>query len=250
VDFINGVMVEIAHEYGEPAPENEWIVRRIHEMENERRCGKITASRRVYRSEPRNQEPGKERGMMTPSKTVPEVVAEGPDKAAPRILAPFLSNRPVPPNTTSNVTNSPPADRPDLRQVSPACDVSSAGRRCAEPTTKHMTPETEPVVETVPKQPRNRRGSALPWLLRELERMAEESSTELQELAKQKGDRLRTKAAEARNALRQYDAAMRDEQIKVRAGLNTISGGGVELMARASKEEDIKAVLRRNGWRV
>jgi hypothetical protein len=112
-----------------------------------------------------------------------------------------------------------------------------------------MTTKTEPLVEQTPQQTRNRTGNPLP-LVCEFQRMTEAAVAKFQELAKEEGDKLVTKAAEVQNAIRQYDAAMREEQTKVRAGLNTISGGGVELMARASKEGEIKHTLRRNGWRV
>ena len=100
------------------------------------------------------------------------------------------------------------------------------------------------------KKERNRRGSALPALVRELQRMTEASSSKLVEIAKEEGEKLVKKVAEVVEAARLAEAREQDDHAKVRAGLNTITGGAVERLVRVSNHEDIKAFLRDKNWRV
>src|SRR5215813_12218658 len=106
---------------------------------------------------------------------------------------------------------------------------------------------TETVVE---KTQRKRRGSSLPGLVRELQKMTEASAAKLIEIAKEEGERLASKAAEVVEAARLAETREQDDHVKVRAGLNTITGGAVERLVRVSSDEDIKAFLRDKGWRV
>jgi hypothetical protein len=100
------------------------------------------------------------------------------------------------------------------------------------------------------KKDRTRRGGGLTALVRELQRMTEASTARLAELAKEEGERLTRKAEEVVNAARLAEAREHDDHVKVRAGLNTITGGAVERLVRISKEKDIKDFLREHGWRV
>lgn len=106
---------------------------------------------------------------------------------------------------------------------------------------------TETVVE---KTPRKRRGSSVPAEARELQKMTEASFAKLLEVAKEEGDKLIKKAAEIGEAARLAAAREEDDHARVRAGLNTITGGAVERLVRVSSDEDIKAFLRDKGWRV
>jgi hypothetical protein len=106
---------------------------------------------------------------------------------------------------------------------------------------------TETEVEK--KEPK-RRGSALPGLARELQKMTEVSTAKLAALAKEEGEKLARKAAEVVEAARLAESREQDDHAKVRAGLNTITGGAVERLVRVNNDEDIKAFLRDKGWRV
>lgn len=114
----------------------------------------------------------------------------------------------------------------------------------------HEESATEPTERPIEKKERKRNGNALPSLVRELQKMTEASAARLMELAKEEGEKLTRKAAEVANAAIVAEAREREENAKIRAGLNTITGGAVERLVRVSTDEDIKAFLRDKGWRV
>jgi hypothetical protein len=108
---------------------------------------------------------------------------------------------------------------------------------------------TEPIDAAAERKERKRNGSSISGA-RELQKMIEAGTARLLEVAKEEGERLTRKAAEFVNETTVDEACERDDHAKVRAGLNTITGGGLERLVRASTHEDIKAFLRGKGWRV
>jgi hypothetical protein len=108
----------------------------------------------------------------------------------------------------------------------------------------------EAIETPVEKKERKRSGNPLPSLVRELHKMTEASTARLAEFAKEEGEKLTRKAAEVESAATVAVARERDDHAKVRAALNTITGGAVERFVRVSKDEDLKAFLRDKGWRV
>jgi len=70
--------------------------------------------------------------------------------------------------------------------------------------------------------------------------MTEAYTAKLAELAKVLGEELTRKAEEVQNEVRLAEAREHGDHAKVRAGLNTITGGAVERLVRVSKEEDTR----------
>ena len=114
----------------------------------------------------------------------------------------------------------------------------------------HKDNTTEPIETLVEKKERKRNGSTLPSQVRELQKMTGASTAKLMEITKELGEELNRKAAEVENAATVAAARERDDHAKVRAVLNTITGGAVERFVRVSTDEDSKAFLRDKGWRV
>ena len=102
------------------------------------------------------------------------------------------------------------------------------------------------------KQNRQRRSSGSPAPIRELQRMVEASMAKLAEFAKEEGEKLARKGAEAVEAVRLAEAQERDDFARIRAILNTASGGGAERFLRASSQitETDREFMREKGWRV
>jgi hypothetical protein len=109
---------------------------------------------------------------------------------------------------------------------------------------------TERAETPTERKERKRNGNPLPSLVRELQKMTEASTARLAEFAKEEGEKLTLKTAEVVNAAIVAEARERDDNAKIRAGLNTITGGALERLVRVSLHEDIKSFLRGKGWRV
>jgi hypothetical protein len=134
--------------------------------------------------------------------------------------------------------------------VVPGTHLAKSLLKHKETELTHKDSTTEPTEAPVEKKERKRNGSPLPSLARELQKMTEASTATLAEFAKEEGEKLTRKAAEVENAATVAAARERDDHAKVRAVLNTITGGAVERFVRVSTDEDSKAFLRDKGWRV
>src|SRR5580692_11399425 len=69
-------------------------------------------------------------------------------------------------------------------------------------------------------------------LIRELQKVTEAMIAKLTELVKEEGEKLNRKVAEVVNAAIVAEARERDDNAKIRAALNTVTGGAVERLVR------------------